>query len=643
MSRRHSLPAEVYALVEHTPATVLLECGTANPTDEECCSQLFTAPLHVRVANTSAEIDELFREIESVVAAGLSAAGFFTYECGSCFEPKAGLRTSQLGQPLAWFGIYDRSYRFDHAAGAFVDGEPPGLERFRGREEEPEDACSAEVELSLTEEQYTERIAAIHEWIREGDVYQLNFTMSMNVRIRDSMAALYARLRARQPAPYGAFIHWSEGRRVLSFSPELFFRIDTEDGERRISTKPMKGTAARGRTTSEDRARAEWLRNDPKNQSENVMIVDMLRNDLGRLARFGTVRAEDLFTVERYPTLWQMTSTVTGTLRPEIVFHDIFRALFPCGSITGAPKVRAMQLLAELEEQPRGVYTGSIGYFSRQHTVFNVAIRTLELDGDAGKMGVGSGVVIDSHAQDEYAECILKAEFLTRSTRAAYSVLPEKFLLIETLLWDRGYPLIELHLDRLMDSADYFAFPCERATIRAALEEYVQTFADATPRKVRLLAESDGTVTISDEALPSVGAEGGAGRVRIADERTDSTDKWLYHKTTQRPHYALAYMEAARTGYSDVLFFNERGELTEGAISNVFLERDGKLLTPPIACGVLPGIYRRHLLETQAHTEERVLFAEDLKSADAVYLCNAVRGLRRVEIDWDLAGRNHSA
>lgn len=631
MNRRHSLPAEVYALVEQTPATMLLECATNNQT-EVCCTQLLTAPLRVCVANTAAEIDALFREIESAVAAGLTAAGFFTYECGSCFEPKAAMRAGEAGEPLAWFGIYERGYRFDHGAGAFVDEQPPGLERFRIRGDESETGPAIDARLSVSEEQYAEQIAAIHEWIRAGDVYQLNLTIPMSVRTRGGAAALYARLRKRQPVEYGAFVHWSTGRRILSFSPELFFRIDEADGERRITTKPMKGTVARGRTTREDRERAEWLRNDAKNRSENVMIVDLLRNDLGRVAKFGSVRVEDLFRVERHPTLLQMTSTVTGDLRPEVGFHDIFRALFPCGSITGAPKVRAMQLLAEMEDRPRCVYTGAIGYFSRRRTVFNVAIRTVELDGDAGTMGVGSGVVIDSVAKEEYAECVLKTEFLTGGAQGP--VLPDKFQLIETMLWDRGYPLMPLHLDRLMDSAEYFDLPVERATVEAALEEYALNFVDGAPRKVRLLADCAGELQISNEPLSPAPAEQRMGRVRIATERTDSADKWLYHKTTQRAVYTRAYAKAARAGFADVLFLNERGEVTEGAISNVFIEKDGKLLTPPVECGLLAGVYRRHLLETRAIAEERTLHLDDLRCADAVYLTNAVRGLRRIEIDW---------
>lgn len=644
MSRWHSLPAEVYALVEHTPATVLLECGKHNNAEtgdrasaQESSTRLFIAPLRICVANTAAEVAGLFREIESAIAAGFTAAGFFTYECGKAFEPKADMRASQPGQPLAWFGVYERSYRFDHETGTFPDGEPPELLRFRVGEDQPDSELVIDAELGLTEQQYAERIAAIHEWIRAGDVYQLNLTVPYSVCVRGSVAALYARLRERQPVEYGALIHWQAERRVLSFSPELFFRVDEKNGSRRITTKPMKGTAARGRTTHEDRERAEWLRNDPKNQSENVMIVDLLRNDLGRIAKFGSVRTEDLFAVQRLPTLWQMTSTVMSELRPEVGYHDIFRALFPCGSITGAPKVRAMQLLAGLEEQPRGVYTGAIGYFSRQRTVFNVAIRTLELDGDQGTMGVGSGIVIDSDAKEEYDECVLKAEFLTGLPHRASGgfTMPDRFFLIETMLWDGCYPLLELHLDRLTDSAQYFGFDCERRAVKEALEERARQFQDGAAHKVRVLLTGEGELRIGEQLLAAPDGAERVGKVCIATQRTNSSDRWLFHKTTQRPLYAPAYLQVEAKGYADVLFLNERGEVTEGAISNVFVEKDGKWLTPPVECGLLAGVYRRHLLKTRANAEERVLLLEDLRTADAVYLCNALRGLRRVEVDWE--------
>ncbi len=647
MTRRHSLPAEVYALVEHTPATVLLEGRQDySKTNETPWTRLFAAPLRMCVAWHAAEIPALFAEIERAVAAGQSAAGFFSYECGNCFEPKAAMRPSREGHPLAWFGIYERSYAFDHGAGTFLDGEPPELERFRGggasavietREPEPEPEIAAE--FALTEAEYAQRIAAIHEWIRAGDVYQLNFTAPYHIKMQGSVAAHYARLRARQPVDYGAFLHGQLGRHILSFSPELFFRIENSGQSRRIVTRPMKGTARRGCTTREDREIAEWLLTDPKNRSENVMIVDLLRNDLGRVARTGTVDADRLFDVERYATLWQMTSTVSAELRPEVGFQEIFRALFPSGSVTGAPKVRAMQLLAALEDTPRGVYTGAIGFFSPQQTAFNVAIRTLELEGGRGIMGAGSGIVIDSDPAEEYRECLLKASFLTgpahRTTAPFITAQPDKLFLIETMLWNGAYPFLELHLDRLADSADYFGFACDRAAIRTALEQHAQQFAENAPRKVRLLMiDPEGNVGICSEPLPPNPDPNRVARVYIAKHRTDPADPTLYHKTTQRPIYALHYLQATERGFDDVLFLNLRGEVTEGAISNVFVEKDGRWFTPPIECGLLAGVYRRHLLATRPEIEERLLFLNDLRQADGVYIANAVRGLRRATIVW---------
>ena len=687
MSRWHSPPAELYALVERTPATVLLESAEppAAEVSSEWFSRLFTAPLRVCVANHPADLTNLFAEIESAVAAGRYAAGFFAYECGSWFEPKAAMRPSRPGQPLAWIGIYDRCYPFEHRTGVFLGGDPPGLADFRANAaEQPSSADQhLEAQFNLDEKQYAARIAAIHDWIRSGEVYQLNFTAPFRVQAPGNAAALYKRLRSRQPSPYGALLHTQPDRRILSFSPELFFRLEYRelDGQipqRRIVTCPMKGTAPRGRTTREDSDQAEWLRNDPKNRAENVMIVDLLRNDLGRLCAYGTVRAEDLFAVERYPTLWQMTSTVTGELRPEVGFHQIFRALFPCGSITGAPKVRAMQLLAEIEPMPRGVYTGAIGFFSKEQSVFSVAIRTLELDGDRGVMGVGSGIVVDSNPAEEFRECLLKAEFLTGSS----SSFPDSFSLVETLLWNGEYPLIELHLDRLEDSADYFGFLCDRAATKAALLAYAAKFAQMpsapglafetweaadlkqpyfptrpnpktlrapsiphpfteriggheiqsspAPRKVRLLLDRDGALHIADELLPGKAAN--PARIRIATQRTDPRNPMLFHKTTHRPVYAEGFHAATLAGFDDALFLNLRGEVTEGAIHNIFIEKDGCLLTPPIECGLLAGVHRRHILQTQPSVEERVLYPEDLRQADAIYLSNAVRGMRSAGI-----------
>jgi para-aminobenzoate synthetase/4-amino-4-deoxychorismate lyase len=637
MNRWYPLPAGLYALVERSSATVLLESakpGTGPPVQSPNpnWSRLFTAPLRVLEAHRPAQVSQIFAEIEEAVAAGCFAAGYFSYEFGHWLEPTTGQRVGVKDKPLAWFGIYDRCYRFDHITGRFLDGDPPGLAEYSLSGLGESDEMGLECRFDLSAVDYGEAIATIHAWIRAGDVYQLNFTAPVRVRTSDRPALLYKRLRQRQPVAYGAFLHTEQDRRILSFSPELFFRLDASGKSRRIFTRPMKGTAPRGRTTAEDRALAEWLRKDPKNRAENVMIVDLLRNDIGRLCAYGSVQVEDLFAVERYPTLWQMTSTVSGQVRPEVGFEQIFRALFPCGSITGAPKVRAMQLLAQLEDEPRGVYTGAIGFFSREQTIFNVAIRTLELDGRSGeqigKMGVGSGIVIDSVAAEEFRECVLKTAFLTGSA----ACLPDGFSLVETLLWKDGYPLLELHLDRLQDSASYFDFACNREETRSALLAHAVAFTE--PRKVRLLLDREGILHIASEMLQESGSAGPI-RVRIAAQCTDSSDRMLFHKTTHRPLYAQAWKAAIQDGFDDVLFLNQRGEVTESAIGNLFLEKDSKWFTPPVECGLLAGVQRRLLLDTRSEIEQRVLLLEDLRQADAVYLSNAVRGLRRVTIDWD--------
>jgi para-aminobenzoate synthetase/4-amino-4-deoxychorismate lyase len=534
---------------------------------------------------------------------------------------------------LAWFGIYQSCYTFDHNLGAFLENQPPDLPDpgvFVG----PAASTSPTVPLlTLDEKQFTSRILQIHEWIRGGDVYQLNLTFPIHAPPAASAAELYSRLRTAQPVDYAAFLHWRADRYIISLSPELFFRVDPDGLNRRITTQPMKGTARRGRTAAEDRDIAAWLRNDPKNRAENVMIVDLLRSDLGRLCTFGSVRVEKLFEVERYPALWQMTSTISGELRPDVNYRQIFRALFPCGSVTGAPKVRAMQLLAQIEETPRGIYTGAIGFFAGDRSVFSVAIRTLTLENGDATMSVGSGIVVDSDPAAEYRECLLKAEFLTSSA--------ERFSLIETMLWRGSFPFLELHLDRLMDSAEYFAFSCDREAARATLLATAAEFPSLRPRKVRLLLDTDGTAHIECELLSNQRSEDDdPARVCVAAQRTDPDDRFLFHKTTRRTLYNSAFATASAAGYADVLFFNTRDELTEGAISNVFLEKDGRWYTPPTACGVLAGVYRRHLLATRPGIEERILFVDDLKAADGVYLSNAVRGLRRVTVDWNfLSGR----
>ncbi len=619
MNRWHPLPRTVYTFVEETQATLLLE--TSRP-GTSSVSRIFTNPMRVFEARTTADLAALFLEIEEAVDQGNFAAGYFAYECGAYFEPTASLTPHRQDDSLAWFGIYERCLRFDHTTGTFLDGEPVNS----GTEPDLSPALIPTLSFALDEQEYSQRIADIQKWISAGDVYQLNFTFPVHLEMVERPAALYARLRAAQPVDYGAFLHCESARHILSLSPELFLQVNRIGDKRQIKTRPMKGTAPRGRITAEDGEIAIALAADAKCRAENVMIVDLIRNDLGRICEFGSVRVEKLFDVERYPTLWQMTSTISGELRPDVSYEQIFRALFPCGSITGAPKVRAMQLLEQIEDEPRGIYTGAIGFFSSEETVFNVAIRTLLLEGGNATMGVGGGIVTDSKPDEEFRECRLKSEFLIRSHQPPFS-------LIETMLWNGDYPLIELHLDRLEDSADYFGFPFDRSEVRTSLIAEASRFRDENRRKVRLLLDADGTLQIESAVLSDIESEkSGDSRVCLSARRTDPSDRFLFHKTTRRGLYDRSFAAASRAAFADCIFSNTHGEVTEGAISNFFIEKTGQWYAPPISCGVLPGVYRRYLLQTRPEIEEKILTLDDVKNADAAYICNAVRGLRRVDV-----------
>ena len=602
-------PAEYYALTEES-GSVLLE--TSRFDGDNCHSYLFRQPLEVIRIQALEQVPGLFQLVEQELARGHFLAGFIGYECGYHFEPAAAPpKLTDSGLPLAWLGVYGPPLVFDHRSGSFVGGEPPLPPSSLGEYE------VREAGLGIARTDYCATIDRIREYIAAGDIYQLNFTDDVHFRLSGSPQVLFQALRRSQTVAWGAILNLGEAQ-ILSLSPELFFRLR----QGHIVTRPMKGTARRGRFAAEDDQMATWLHGDPKNRSENVMIVDLLRSDLGRIAEVGSVRVEELFEVERYETLLQMTSTVAADLPPGTRYYDIFRALFPSGSVTGAPKVRAMQIIHQMEGRPRGVYTGAIGCFSPGGQAdFNVAIRTVVLHGGVGRMGVGGGIVWDSAPQQEYEECELKAEFLSRRE--------EEFSLIETLLWDGGFPLLDLHMERLRESAAYFGFAFDAEEVRGALEAEACDLQSGGLYKFRLLLDRAGRVRV--EAAP-LETRAGSGRVCLSPQRTSSQDRFLFHKTTRRALHQRGLAEARAQGFDEVIFLNERGEVTEGAISNLFVEMAGRLYTPPVECGLLPGIYRRHLLATDPRAEERVLRLEDVRSADALYLCNAVRGIRKVQL-----------
>ena len=389
----------------------------------------------------------------------------------------------------------------------------------------------------------------------------------------------------------------------------------------------MKGTAVRRIDPEADRLEAATLASDEKQRAENLMIVDLMRNDLGRIAKIGSVEVTDLFTVETYRTVHQMTSGITAELRADMGLKDMLKALFPCGSVTGAPKVRAMEIIRELEAYPRGVYTGAIGHIApNADSQFNVAIRTLFIDaGGAGEMGIGSGVVSDSKVDAEFEECLLKAQFLTKADAP--------FELIETIRWERGvgFHLLERHLVRLQSSATHFGYPFERGKVLAALSAEVEEL-DGDVHMVRLLLAEDGTITVTSTRI-ELPSKDTVWRFAISDQRIDEKDALFFHKTTRRQFFDREMeRQKALTGCDEVVFLNKKCELTEGTRTNLFIELDGRLFTPALTCGLLPGTLREELIDLpRAAASEAILTLADLTLADRIYLGNSVRGLIRAE------------
>jgi para-aminobenzoate synthetase/4-amino-4-deoxychorismate lyase len=511
-------------------------------------------------------------------------------------------------------GVFKDAVVFDHADGSMRG---PHEDVFKAEPPELAPYWLKDVELDISREEYVEKIERIRRYIEAGDIYQANFTTKYRFGFDGCYYSFYRDLKRKQEVPYNAFIKSGESY-VLSISPELFLR---KEG-RRVTTRPMKGTMLRGLTLEEDKRHAEHLGSDEKNRAENLMIVDLERNDLGRISRDGSVRVEELFTVEKYQTLYQMTSTVSAELREGVGFMELFRSIFPSGSVTGAPKIRSMEIIRELESGPRGVYTGAIGFIAPGgDAVFNIPIRTVTIDDDRGEMGVGSGIVYDSDPEAEYEECRLKAEFLLKEAR--------DFELIETMLWDGEFKRLPLHLQRLRESAEYFDFEFDEGAIRQRLGEAEAFFKDGGRYRVRLLLSKNGTLGVSSTALGEPPKEY---RVTVSEVKTSSRDVFLYHKTTMRDIYNDEYKKHSGQGYFDVIFTNERGEVTEGAITNVFIKKDGVFCTPPIECGLLNGTYRREFLSEHPDCREKILTVDDLYTADEVYLTNSVRGMVRVRL-----------
>jgi len=567
-----------------------------------------TGQVGVVQARALDEVGPALDRVEEAARGGRWAAGFVAYEASPGLDPAMSVRGRDRGDPFAalpllWFAIFER--REDVAVFEPVAIDPPATD-------------DAAWTASIDRAQYDASVAAIRERIAAGDTYQVNYTFRLRGEVDRDERDLYRDLCLSQRGGYAA--HLSAGPfGVLSASPELFFRIDGD----RITTRPMKGTAPRGRWPEQDEENAGRLASSPKERAENAMVVDLLRSDLGRISEPGTVRASRLFDTERYETVWQLTSTVRSTLRPGISLSDAFRALFPSGSVTGAPKVSTMGLIAELEDSPRGAYCGAIGYLAppgsgEPRANFNVGIRTVVRDRRTGlaEFGVGGGITYDSSAAGEFDEAVAKARVLTARQ--------PRFELLETLRHEpaSGFRHLPEHLARLEASAHYFGFAFVRSDAEAVLEKAVAELGGAEG-VVRLLLAREGSLRI-DLSEPQPSAPGSV-RVAIHPRPVDPSDVWLYHKTTLRGPYERR--RGDRPEVDDVLLVNTRGEVTESTIANVAVRLGDAWFTPPLGSGLLAGTYRAVLLR-EGRLRERSIRVDELGDASGLALISSVRGWR---------------
>ncbi|MCY7280372.1 MAG: aminodeoxychorismate synthase component I [Sphingomonas bacterium] len=564
--------------------------------------RLYEAPLGEIVAHTIDEVASALAALRAAVASGHHVAGWLSYDAGYALEPKLRPLARRLGTtPLLWFGLFDTVRLLAPAERTAFLGNPSA-------------AFLGQPRPRITSAAYCAAAAQVKQHLDAGDFYQANLTFGCDVALTGDPLAAYAQMRARSNAGWGGVIRHTGGW-LLSLSPEQFFTIRG----RVIEARPMKGTAPRRADPAADRAEAAALAADPKQRAENLMIVDLLRNDLARVAEAGSVEVPDLFVVESFPTVHQMVSRVTARLAPGIDAVGVLETLFPCGSITGAPKIAAMAALRTLEPEARGVYTGSMGWIEPGgDAAFNVLIRTLEIEDNAhhARLGLGSGLVVDSVVEDEWAECLLKGKFVATDGN--------EFDLIETMRFDPEVGIADLdrHLDRLDGSAARFDFPFNRHSARNELQ--AATFRRREPAMLRLLLSPKGTMAIELKPIPELPDQPVEVAVRPLPVAAD--DVRLGFKTTAR-----AFMEIARRegGKYETIFVDPDGHLTEGSYSSIFVERDGKYLTPPLARGLLPGLLRARLIE-EGKAVEQDLTVEDL--ADGFLIGNIIRGLIRARL-----------
>ncbi|MFJ7638091.1 aminodeoxychorismate synthase component I [Peribacillus sp. NPDC097225] len=555
----------------------------------------FNKPKKILIAHSIEEVLIKFDEVQKAIDEGYYVAGYVSYEAAPAFNNC--LKVKEGGNmPLLWFGIFESPGEFiEETLGAFH---------------------MADWDSETDSKSYHAGFQRIKEEIERGNSYQVNYTMRLRSKFEGDDYAFYNRLVRAQRSNYSAYLNLGTYR-ILSASPELFFRW--EDGQ--LITRPMKGTVKRAGNRERDLENAKWLANSEKNQAENLMIVDLLRNDMGMVSEKGTVKVSKLKEIEKYPTVWQMTSTITASTKPETTIIDLFKALFPCGSITGAPKIKTMEIIAELENSPREIYCGAIGYITpNREAVFNVPIRTVVIDKETGQAayGVGGGITWDSASLEEYEEAFLKAKLLTEEHPA--------YQLLESIRLENGeYSLLEEHIERVMQSADYFGFRLPEKTLRNQLIEYSSIHTD-TLEKIRVLVSENGEISVSGQVIDGVNPEIS---VIVAESPIHSENPFLHHKTTNRGVYDE--FKRRYPDFHDVLLWNEKGDVTEFTNGNIVVKINGELITPPLESGLLAGTFRRELLKRK-EIQERVIKKEELVTAEEIWFINSVRGRIKVQL-----------
>jgi para-aminobenzoate synthetase/4-amino-4-deoxychorismate lyase len=556
---------------------------------------LFHSPEKILEARNIEETKDAISKLEAQLAQGKYAAGFISYEAAGAFD-KAALTKDVDNFPLAWFGIYSA---------------PPESFEFPM---EAKDSYPVTMLPDIKENDYLETVGRIKDYIFEGDIYQANLTFRLRGKEIPSPSGLFISMQNSHPAPYSAFVNAGEFQ-IASNSPELFLEI--KDGY--IKTRPMKGTESRKENPVKDQEAKEHLEKDSKNRAENLMILDMSRNDLGRICQFGSIKADPIFHVETYQSVHQMISEAKGLLKENTSLNQILEATFPAASITGAPKLRAMEIINEQEISSRKVYTGTIGCFSPDGAaMLNVAIRTLICFNNKTELGIGSGIVADSDPEAEWRESLLKSRFALK----AYN----DFKTLETMLWTKGdgIAFLKEHFERAVRTQKNFGRATDLKEAKKKLEEF-QAPENADAARLRLLISSEGKAELQAFPLKNTGWNRDMLTIMISEKKTDSGNPFLYNKTTNRSLYDAEFKKAASNDCDEIIFTNEKGELTEGAISNIFIWKSGKWLTPANECGLLPGIWREYMIR-ELHAEEAIISIKDLIEAEKVIMGNSVRG-----------------